>query len=142
MNPYLLEINNICKKYPGVIANNNVSFNIRDGKIHALLGENGAGKSTLVKILFRLVTSDSGNILLNREEIKFKNPSEAKATGVGMVFQHFSLFESLTVSENLILGLEENISFKKLKNRAIEISKKYDLTLDLDSPINNLSAGE
>ena len=142
MNPYLLEINNICKKYPGVIANNNVSFNIRDGKIHALLGENGAGKSTLVKILFGLVTSDSGNILLNREEIKFKNPSEAKATGVGMVFQHFSLFESLTVSENLILGLEENISFKKLKNRAIEISKKYDLTLDLDSPINNLSAGE
>ena len=142
MNPYLLEINNICKKYPGVIANNNVSFNIRDGKIHALLGENGAGKSTLVKILFGLVTSDSGNILLNGEEIKFKNPSEAKATGVGMVFQHFSLFESLTVSENLILGLEENISFKKLKNRAIEISKKYDLTLDLDSPINNLSAGE
>ena len=76
MNPYLLEINDICKKYPGVIANNNVSFNIRDGKIHALLGENGAGKSTLVKILFGLVTSDSGNILLNREEIKFKNPSE------------------------------------------------------------------
>ena len=142
MNPYLLEINSICKKYPDVIANNNVSFNIRDGKIHALLGENGAGKSTLVKILFGLVTSDSGNILLNRQEIKFKNPSEAKATGVGMVFQHFSLFESLTVSENLILGLEENISFKKLKNKAIEISKKYDLTLDLDSPINNLSAGE
>jgi len=142
MNPYLLEIKDICKKYPGVIANNNVSFNIREGKIHALLGENGAGKSTLVKILYGLVTSDSGKIILNNKKIKFKTPSEAKATGVGMVFQHFSLFESLTVSENLILGLEEKISFKKLKYRAIEISKKYDLTLDLDSPISNLSAGE
>ncbi len=142
MNSYLLEINNICKKYPGVIANNNVSFNIRGGKIHALLGENGAGKSTLVKILYGLVTSDSGNILLNNKEIKFRNPSEAKKKGVGMVFQHFSLFESLTVSENLILGLEEKMPFQKLKDKAIEISKRYELTLDLDSPINNLSAGE
>ena len=142
MNPYLLEINNITKKYPGVMANNNVSFNIRNGKIHALLGENGAGKSTFVKILYGLVTQDSGSIYLNNKEIKFRNPSEARATGIGMVFQHFSLFESLTVSENLILGLEEKISFKKLKDKAIEISKKYDLTLDLDSPINNLSAGE
>ncbi len=142
MNPYLIQIDSICKKYPGVLANNNVSFNIRKGRIHALLGENGAGKSTLVKILYGLVSSDSGNIFLNNEKINFNSPSEAKIKGIGMVFQHFSLFESLTVSENLILGLEEKISFKKLKEKAIEISKKYDLSLDLDSPINTLSAGE
>lgn len=142
MNPYLITIDKIFKRYPDVVANNNVSFNIRKGKIHALLGENGAGKSTIVKILYGLVTPDSGSILLNNLVIKFKTPSEARANGIGMVFQHFSLFESLTVSENLILGLEEKISFKKLKEKAIEISKKYDLLLDLDSPISNLSAGE
>ena len=142
MNPYLITIDKIFKRYPDVVANNNVSFNIRKGKIHALLGENGAGKSTIVKILYGLVTPDSGSILLNDLVIKFKTPSEARANGIGMVFQHFSLFESLTISENLILGLEEKISFKKLKEKAIEISKKYDLLLDLDSPISNLSAGE
>tara|TARA_B110000503_G_scaffold20195_1_gene30217 strand:+ start:751 stop:2256 length:1506 start_codon:yes stop_codon:yes gene_type:complete len=142
MNPYLITIDKIFKRYPDVVANNNVSFNIRKGKIHALLGENGAGKSTIVKILYGLVTPDSGSILLNNLVIKFKTPSEARANGIGMVFQHFSLFESLTISENLILGLEEKISFKKLKEKAIEISKKYDLLLDLDSPISNLSAGE
>ena len=142
MNPYLITIDKIFKRYPDVVANNNVSFNIRKGKIHALLGENGAGKSTIVKILYGLVTPDSGSILLNNLVIKFKTPSEARSNGIGMVFQHFSLFESLTVSENLILGLEEKISFKKLKEKAIEISKKYDLLLDLDSPISNLSAGE
>ncbi|MDA1283903.1 MAG: ABC transporter ATP-binding protein [Proteobacteria bacterium] len=142
MNPYLITIDKIFKRYPDVVANNNVSFNIRKGKIHALLGENGAGKSTIVKILYGLVTPDSGSILLNNRVIKFKTPSEARSNGIGMVFQHFSLFESLTVSENLILGLEERISFKKLKEKAIEISKKYDLLLDLDSPISNLSAGE
>ena len=142
MNPYLITIDKIFKRYPDVVANNNVSFNIRKGKIHALLGENGAGKSTIVKILYGLVTPDSGSVLLNNLVIKFKTPSEARANGIGMVFQHFSLFESLTISENLILGLEEKISFKKLKEKAIEISKKYDLLLDLDSPISNLSAGE
>ena len=141
MNPYLITIDKIFKRYPDVVANNNVSFNIRKGKIHALLGENGAGKSTIVKILYGLVTPDSGSILLNNLVIKFKTPSEARANGIGMVFQHFSIFESLTISENLILGLEEKISFKKLKEKAIEISKKYDLLLDLDSPISNLSAG-
>ncbi|MAV82650.1 MAG: ABC transporter [Pelagibacteraceae bacterium] len=142
MNPYLIRIENISKNYSGVLANNNVSFNIRKGKIHALLGENGAGKSTIVKILYGLIAPDKGDIFLNNTKIVFKTPSEAKLQGIGMVFQHFSLFESLTVSENLILGIEEKISFDQLKNKVKVISEKYDLSLNLDSPINNLSAGE
>ena len=117
MNPYLITIDKIFKRYPDVVANNNVSFNIRKGKIHALLGENGAGKSTIVKILYGLVTPDSGSILLNNLVIKFKTPSEARANGIGMVFQHFSLFESLTILVTLI-------GFKKFFDKKTFLIKK------------------
>ena len=142
MNESFVEFNNITKKYPGVIANNNVSFNINKSTVHALLGENGAGKSTLVKVLYGLLEPEEGHINFNNEILKINSPSEARKKGIGMVFQHFSLFESLTVRDNLILGIEENISYSKLQQQLEDISSKYNLPLDLEAPITSLSAGE
>ena len=121
----IIEFQNISKFYPGVIANNDISFSIKQQSIHAILGENGAGKSTLVKILYGHSFHDSGQILINSQKVEIKNPFDAKKLGINMVFQHFSLFESLSVYENLILGIDENLSFKKLKENTIEICKKY-----------------
>ena len=142
MNESLIEFSNITKKFPRVIANNNVSFNINKSSVHALLGENGAGKSTLVKVLYGLLDPDEGHINFNNEILKITSPSEARKKGIGMVFQHFSLFESLTVRDNLILGIDENISYSKLQIQLEDISSKYNLPLDLDAPITSLSAGE
>ena len=142
MNELFVEFNNITKKFPRVIANNNVSFNIKKSTVHALLGENGAGKSTLVKVLYGLLEPEDGHINFNNEILKINSPSEARKKGIGMVFQHFSLFESLTVRDNLILGIEENISYSKLQQQLEDISLKYNLPLDLEAPITSLSAGE
>ena len=142
MNDVFIKFNNITKKFPKVIANDNVSFEIQKSSVHALLGENGAGKSTLVKILYGLLQSDDGNIKYNKELLKIDSPSEARNKGIGMVFQHFSLFESLTVRDNLILGIDENMSYQNLKQKLENISSKYNLPLDLDAPITSLSAGE
>ena len=142
MSEVLIKFNNVTKKFPKVIANDNVSFKIQKSSVHALLGENGAGKSTLVKILYGLLQSDEGYINYNNETLKINSPSEAKKKGIGMVFQHFSLFESLTVRDNLILGIDENMSYQNLKQKLENISSKYNLSLDLDAPITSLSAGE
>ena len=142
MNEDFIKFNNITKKFPKVIANNNVSFQIKKSSVHALLGENGAGKSTLVKVLYGLLKSDQGNIIYDNKVLKIDSPSEARKKGIGMVFQHFSLFESLTVRDNLILGIDENISFSNLQQKLENISSKYNLPLDLDAPITSLSAGE
>ena len=138
----IIEFQNISKFYPGVIANDDISFSIKQQSIHAILGENGAGKSTLVKILYGHSFHDSGQILINSQQVEIKNPFDAKKLGINMVFQHFSLFESLSVYENLILGIDENLSFKKLKENTIEICNKYGFNLNLDSPISSLSVGE
>jgi len=138
----ILKINSITKTFPRVIANKNLSFSIKKNSVHALLGENGAGKSTLVKILYGLLKPDSGEIKFNNERLEISSPSEARKKGIGMVFQHFSLFESLTVRENLILGIDENISYSDLKSKLNDISDKYELPLDLEAPITTLSAGE
>jgi ABC-type uncharacterized transport system ATPase subunit len=138
----VLKINSITKTFPRVIANKNLSFSIKKNSVHALLGENGAGKSTLVKILYGLLKPDSGEIYFNNERLEISSPSEARKKGIGMVFQHFSLFESLTVRENLILGIDENISYYDLKSKLNDISDKYELPLDLEAPITTLSAGE
>lgn len=142
MNESFVKFNNITKKFPRVIANNNVSFNINKSTVHALLGENGAGKSTLMKVLYGLLEPEEGHINFNNEILKINSPSEARKKGIGMVFQHFSLFESLTVRDNLILGIEENISYSKLQQQLEDISSKYNLPLDLEAPITSLSAGE
>ena len=142
MNNPFIEFKNITKKFPRVIANNKVSFNINKSTVHALLGENGAGKSTLVKVLYGLLEPEQGHINFNNEILKINSPSEARKKGIGMVFQHFSLFESLSVRDNLILGIEENISYSKLQQQLEDISSKYNLPLDLEAPITSLSAGE
>jgi len=138
----ILKINSITKTFPRVIANKDLSFTIKKNSVHALLGENGAGKSTLVKILYGLLKPDSGYVEFNNERLEITSPSEARMKGIGMVFQHFSLFESLTVRENLILGIDEKISYSDLKNKLNNISSKYELPLDLEAPITTLSAGE
>ncbi len=140
-NPFI-KFNNITKKFPRVIANNDISFDIKKSSVHALLGENGAGKSTLVKILYGLLAADNGAITMNNQILNISSPSEARKNGIGMVFQHFSLFESLTVQDNLILGIDKKISYSDLKNQLQDISSKYNLPLDLDAPITSLSAGE
>ena len=142
MSSSFIEFINITKKFPRVIANDNVSFDIKKSSVHALLGENGAGKSTLVKILYGLLASDQGYINYNGNKLAISSPSEARKKGIGMVFQHFSLFESLTVRENLILGIDNKISYNDLKVQLKDISSKYNLPLDLDAPITSLSAGE
>ena len=119
----LLRISGLTKAYPGVVANDNVSFDIQPGEVHALLGENGAGKSTLVKAIYGLVHSDSGTMQLNGDEYKPGEPRQARAAGVAMVFQHFSLFEALTVGENIALGMENAPETKALSERIRTVSE-------------------
>ena len=142
MSDTILNIENITKSFPRVIANKKVTFDIKKNAVHAILGENGAGKSTLVKILYGLLEPDEGNIKLNNKDFKVNSPAEARKQGIGMVFQHFSLFDSLSVKENLILGIDEKMSYSDLENKLENISSRYNLPLDLDAPITALSAGE
>ena len=135
-----LKITNISKIYPGCIANDNVSLEFESGKIYALLGENGAGKSTLVKILSGVIQPDNGQIFLNNKVLKLNSPIDAKKNKIGMVFQHFNLFETLSVFENLII--DSNESRINLRKNINIIMKKYNFVIDLDIPVLNLSAGQ
>jgi general nucleoside transport system ATP-binding protein len=101
-----LELSGITKVYPAVVANDGVSLSVAPGEIHAVLGENGAGKSTLMKIIYGAVQADQGTVQFDGREVTIRNPQEARALGIAMVFQHFSLFETLTVAENVLLGLD------------------------------------
>lgn len=138
----LLEIQGLSKSYPGVKANDDISFTIQNGEIHALLGENGAGKSTLVKMIYGLVTPDSGTMVLNGAPYAPAKPQVARAAGVSMVFQHFSLFEALTVAENIMLGMENAPDRKALSAQIKTVSEDYGLPLDPDRLIGDMSAGE
>ena len=135
-----LKISNVTKIYPGCIANDNISLEFESGKIYALLGENGAGKSTLVKILSGVIIPDEGEIFLNKNILKLNSPSDAKKNDLGMVFQHFNLFETLSVFENLIIDSEETP--ENLKEKIQVIMKKYNFSINLDVPVLNLSAGQ
>ena len=138
----LLEIANLSKSYPGVKANDNLSFSIEPGEIHALLGENGAGKSTLVKMIYGLVKPDSGSMKLNDAAYAPTKPSVARASGVSMVFQHFSLFEALSVAENITLGMDDAPNRKQLSSKIRKVSQDYGLPLDPDRLIGDMSVGE
>lgn len=138
----LLKITGISKSYPGVKANENVSFSIGKGEVHALLGENGAGKSTLVKMIYGLVRPDEGQMAFLGQPYSPTKPSEARATGVGMVFQHFSLFEALNVAENVALGMDNPPPQRELTKKIREVSEGYGLPLDPDRLVGDLSAGE
>ena len=135
-----LKISNITKIYPGCVANDNISLEFKSGKIYALLGENGAGKSTLVKILSGVIIPDKGEIFLNNKILKLNSPIDAKKNKIGMVFQHFNLFETLSVFENLIIDSDENR--ENLREKLQSVMKKYNFSIDLDIPVLNLSAGQ
>ena len=135
-----LKVKNITKIYPECVANDNISLEFKSGKIYALLGENGAGKSTLVKILSGVIQPDEGQIILNNKIIKLKSPIDAKKNKIGMVFQHFNLFETLSVFENLII--DSNETRGSLREKIKNIMKKYNFNIDLDIPVLNLSAGQ
>jgi|TARA_R110002033_G_scaffold785_6_gene7101 simple sugar transport system ATP-binding protein len=138
----LLELSGLTKAYPGVVANSDVSFSIARGGVHALLGENGAGKSTLVKTIYGLVKPDSGSMRLNGKPYTPSEPRDARAAGVAMVFQHFSLFEALSVAENVALGMETPPPMRDLSRRIREVSEAYGLPLDPTRRVGDLSAGE
>jgi general nucleoside transport system ATP-binding protein len=138
----LLRVEGITKAYPGVIANDDVSFAVGPGEIHALLGENGAGKSTLVKIIYGLVRPDAGRMWLAGRPFRPADPTAARTAGVGMVFQHFSLFEALDVAENVALGMETAPPQRKLARSIREVSRAYGLPLDPSRLVGELSAGE
>jgi len=135
-----LKVTNISKIYPGCIANDNVSLEFESGKIYALLGENGAGKSTLVKILSGVIQPDNGQIFLNNKVLKLNSPIDAKKNKIGMVFQHFNLFETLSVFENLII--DSNESRINLRENINIVMQKYNFVIDLDIPVLSLSAGQ
>ncbi len=138
----LISLEHIRKAYPGCVANDDISMRIGHGEIHALLGENGAGKSTLVKIIYGVVKADEGSIEFEGSPVQIRNPAYARSLGIAMVFQHFSLFDSLTVAQNIILGMDEKIDPGKLSERIVEVSNRYGLPLDPERHVYTLSVGE
>ncbi len=142
MTTPLLSLQGLTKAYPGVVANDKVSFDIGEGEVHALLGENGAGKSTLVKMIYGLVKPDSGTMQLRGQPFTPSEPRAARADGIAMVFQHFSLFDALNVAENIALGMENPPPMGDLATRIREVSETYGLPLDPYRTVGDLSAGE
>jgi simple sugar transport system ATP-binding protein len=137
-----LVLTGITKRYPSVVANEDISLNVKPGEIHAVLGENGAGKSTLMKIIYGITKPDAGTILWNGQYETITTPSQARRLGIGMVFQHFSLFETLTVWENIALALDERVAPAKLAAKITEVSQKYGLPIDPYRLIHSMSVGE
>ncbi len=143
---YVVEMTGIRKIFPGIVANDNVNFNLKKGEIHALLGENGAGKSTLMSVLFGLYKPEQGEIRINGELCEIDNPNVANKLGIGMVHQHFKLVDNFTVTENIILGREGGSLLRKsnmLKAREMvqDISERYGLQVDVDAKIEDISVG-
>ena len=137
-----LALRGITKRFPGVVANRDVGFDIGAGEIHALLGENGAGKSTLVKIIYGVLHADEGELIWEGVPTRIADPHAARALGIGMVFQHFSLFEAMTVLENIALGIDGAQDLGALARRIIEVSEAYGLPLDPTREVHTLSVGE
>ncbi len=142
---YVVEMRNITKRFPGIIANDHISFKVRKGEIHALLGENGAGKSTLMNVLFGLYQPEEGQILINEKEVKITDPNVANDLGIGMVHQHFMLVENFTVTENIILGSEPKkglkINYQEARKTVTALSEKYGLKVNPDAKIEDISVG-
>jgi ABC-type uncharacterized transport system ATPase subunit len=137
-----LELLGISKQYPAVRANDGVNLRVLPGQIHAVLGENGAGKSTLMKIIYGAVRPDEGEVRWNGQPVAVRNPHEARALGISMVFQHFSLFDTLTAAENVWLGLARSVSLAEVTERVRKVSHDYGLDVDPLRPVHTLSVGE
>ena len=142
---YVVEMLNIRKEFPGIVANDNITLQLKEGEIHALLGENGAGKSTLMGMLFGMYKPDRGSIKVRGKEVKISNPNVANDLGIGMVHQHFKLVDNFTVTENIILGCEPRkgltVDIKKAAKKIEELSKKYGLNVDPYAKIEDISVG-
>lgn len=145
MENYIIEMKNITKEFPGIIANDNITLNLKRGEVHALLGENGAGKSTLMSVLFGLYQAEKGEILKDGKVVKINNPNDANALGIGMVHQHFKLVEIFTVLENIILGVEPNkmgfLQKAEARKKVVDLSEKYGLKVNPDAVIEKISVG-
>ena len=142
---YAIEMLNITKRFPGIIANDNITLQLRHGEIHALLGENGAGKSTLMSVLFGLYQAEEGIIKKDGVEVKINDPNDANALGIGMVHQHFKLVECFTVLENIILGVEPNkagfLQMDQAREKVMKLSEQYGLHVDPDALIEDITVG-
>ena len=143
--PYAIEMVNITKKFPGIIANDNVTLQLKRGEIHALLGENGAGKSTLMSVLFGLYQAEEGVIKKNGQIVQINNPNDANALGIGMVHQHFKLVECFSVLDNIILGVEDTkngiLQRAHAREKVMALSEKYGLSVNPDALIEDISVG-
>ena len=140
--PPRLRLQGITKRYPAVVANDGISLEVLPGQTHAVLGENGAGKSTLMKIIYGSVKPDAGQVLWNGQPAQVRNPHEARELGISMVFQHFSLFDTLTVAENVWLGLGRGLSLAEVARRIEGKAAEYGLHVDPSRPVHTLSVGE
>ena len=142
---YVIEMNHIRKEFPGIVANDDITLQLKKGEIHALLGENGAGKSTLMSVLFGLYQPEAGTIKKDGVEVKINNPNDATALGIGMVHQHFKLIEVFTVLDNIILGAETTkmgfLQKKEARRKVIELSEKYGLKVDVDAKVEDITVG-
>jgi ABC-type uncharacterized transport system ATPase subunit len=137
-----LQLSGITKRYPAVVANSNVSLTVMPGETHAVLGENGAGKSTLMKIIYGSVKPDEGSVVFNGKPVLIRNPQEARAMGISMVFQHFSLFDTITVAENVWLGLAKTLTLDDVTRSISAKAQEYGLDIDPARPVHTLSVGE
>ena len=142
---FVIEMRHITKEFPGIIANDDITLQLKRGEIHALLGENGAGKSTLMSVLFGLYQPEKGEILKNGQVVKISNPNDATALGIGMVHQHFKLVEVFSVLDNIILGAEPNkagfLTKKEAREKVVALSEKYGLMVDPDAIIEDITVG-
>lgn len=143
---FVIEMNHIRKEFPGIVANDDITLQLRKGEIHALLGENGAGKSTLMSVLFGLYQPEAGTIKKDGVEVKINNPNDATALGIGMVHQHFKLIEVFTVLDNIILGAETTgklgfLKKKEAREKVLALSEKYGLKVDVDAKVEDITVG-
>ena len=145
MSDYVIEMLHITKEFPGIIANDDISLQLKKGEVHALLGENGAGKSTLMSVLFGLYQPEKGTIKKDGVEVKISNPNDANALKIGMVHQHFKLVECFTALDNIILGVEPNkagfLQKKEARSKVVALSEKYGLKIEPDMLISDMSVG-
>ena len=143
--PYAIEMLHITKRFPGIVANDDITLQLRKGEIHALLGENGAGKSTLMSVLFGLYQAEEGEIRKDGKVVSIKNPNDANSLGIGMVHQHFKLVECFSVLDNIILGVEPNklgfLQKAEARKKVMALSEKYGLRVDPDALISDISVG-
>lgn len=142
---YVIEMLHITKEFPGIIANDDITLQLKKGEIHALLGENGAGKSTLMSVLFGLYQPEKGTILKDGTEVKINDPNDANALGIGMVHQHFKLIHNFTVLQNIILGVETTkygfLKMDEARRKVVELSNRYGLMVDPDALISDITVG-